>query len=81
MSFAMRLISRAAKSALEKAKESVDPDRIVQLGMSGLIEAARVRHETDPMPQLGELEVEIPVVVQHLALVGGPVAGKRLQQG
>jgi len=50
MSFAMRLISRAAKGALEKAKESVDPDRIVQLGMSGLIEAARVRHESDPMP-------------------------------
>lgn len=51
MSFAIRLISRAAKSALERAKDAVDPDRIVQLGMSGLIEAARVRHETDPMPE------------------------------
>lgn len=50
MSFAMRLIGRAAKGAISMAKESLDPDRLVQLGMSGLIEAARVRHESDPMP-------------------------------
>lgn len=50
MSFALRLIGRAAKGALGMAKDSLDPDRIVQLGMSGLIEAARVRHESDPMP-------------------------------
>lgn len=56
MSFAMRLLSRAAKGALDMAKESVDPDRIVQLGMSGLIEAARVRHESDPMPAWREGE-------------------------
>jgi polysaccharide pyruvyl transferase WcaK-like protein len=51
MSLAMRFIERAAKSALEKAKQSVDPDRLLQLGMSGVIEAARVRHESDPMPR------------------------------
>jgi len=49
MSFAMRLIGRAAKGALDLAKDSLDPDRMVQLGMSGLIEAARTRHEADPM--------------------------------
>jgi polysaccharide pyruvyl transferase WcaK-like protein len=50
MSLAMRLLGRAAKGALGMAKDSLDPDRLVQLGMSGLIEAARVRHESDPMP-------------------------------
>ena len=50
MSLALRLIGRAAKSALGKAKNSLDPDRMVQLGVTGLIEAARARHETDPMP-------------------------------
>jgi polysaccharide pyruvyl transferase WcaK-like protein len=51
MSFAMRLLERAAKGALGAARDSLDPDRIVQLGMSGLIEAARVRHESDPTPR------------------------------
>ncbi|MBX3273152.1 MAG: polysaccharide pyruvyl transferase family protein [Sandaracinaceae bacterium] len=46
----MRLIGRAAKGALDLAKDAVDPDRMVQLSMSGLIEAARTRHETDPAP-------------------------------
>ncbi len=50
MSLAMRLLGRAAKGALELAKDSLDPDRMVQLAMSGLIETARVRHESDPMP-------------------------------
>lgn len=50
MSLTMRLIGRAAKGALDLAKDSVDPDRFLQLGMTGLIEAARTRHETDPMP-------------------------------
>ena len=49
MSLAMRLIGRAAKGALGMAKDSLDPDRLMQLGMSGLIEAAR--HESDPMPR------------------------------
>ncbi|MCZ7681130.1 MAG: hypothetical protein M5U28_21030 [Sandaracinaceae bacterium] len=56
MSFALRLIGRAAKGALGMARDSLDPDRIVQLGMSGLIEAARVRHESDPMPPWREGE-------------------------
>ncbi|MCB9594588.1 MAG: polysaccharide pyruvyl transferase family protein [Sandaracinaceae bacterium] len=47
----MRLIGRAAKGALGLAKEAVDPDRALQLGMSGLIEAARARHESDPAPR------------------------------
>lgn len=51
MSFTTRLIGRAAKGALDLAKDSLDPDRMVQLGMSGLIEAARTRHESDPMPE------------------------------
>jgi polysaccharide pyruvyl transferase WcaK-like protein len=51
MSLAMRLIGRAAKGALGMAKDSLDPDRLMQLGMSGLIEAARARHESDPMPR------------------------------
>lgn len=51
MSLAMRLLGRAAKGALGVAKESVDPDRLVQLTMSGLIETARTRHEADPMPK------------------------------
>ena len=51
MSLTMRLIGRAAKGALDLARESLDPDRMVQLGMSGLIEAAATRHETDPMPK------------------------------
>jgi len=50
MSLTMRLIGRAAKGALGLARDAVDPDRAVQLGMSGLIEAARTRHETDPSP-------------------------------
>jgi len=44
MSLTMRLIGRAAKGALGLARDAVDPDRAVQLGMSGLIEAARTRH-------------------------------------
>jgi polysaccharide pyruvyl transferase WcaK-like protein len=51
MNFTMRLLGRAAKGALDAATDAVDPDRLVQLGMSGLIEAARVRHESDPMPR------------------------------
>jgi polysaccharide pyruvyl transferase WcaK-like protein len=51
MSLAMRLLGKAAKGALGAAAESFDPDRLVQLGMSGLIEAARTRHESDPMPR------------------------------
>jgi polysaccharide pyruvyl transferase WcaK-like protein len=51
MNFTMRLIGRAAKGVFDKAKDTVDPDKLVQLGMSGLIEAARVRHESDPMPE------------------------------
>ncbi|MFK7992342.1 MAG: polysaccharide pyruvyl transferase family protein [Sandaracinaceae bacterium] len=47
----MRLIGRAAKSALGMAKDSLDPDRMVQLGVTGLIEAAEARHETDPTPR------------------------------
>ena len=51
MSLTMRLIGRAAKGALGLAKDALDPDRAVQLGMSGLIEAASTRHETDPAPR------------------------------
>lgn len=51
MSLAMRLIGRAAKGALGAAKDSLDPDRMVQLAMSGMIEAARTRHESDPSPR------------------------------
>lgn len=50
MSMAMRLLGRAAKGALSMARESVDPDRFLQLGVTGLVEAARARHESDPMP-------------------------------
>ncbi len=50
MSLTMRLIGRAAKGALGLAKDAVDPDRMVQLTMSGLIETARARHESDPSP-------------------------------
>lgn len=50
MSLATRLIGRAAKGALGLAKDSLDPDKFLQLGMSGLIEAAKTRHEVDPMP-------------------------------
>lgn len=51
MSLTARLIGRAAKGALGLAKDALDPDRMVQLGMSGLIEAARTRHEADPAPE------------------------------
>ena len=50
MSLTMQLLGRAAKGALDMAKGALDPDRMVQMGMSGLIEAARTRHETDPTP-------------------------------
>lgn len=48
MSVAMHLLGRAAKGVAKKAREQLDPDRWLSLGMSGVIEAARARHELEP---------------------------------
>ncbi|MGF1468667.1 MAG: polysaccharide pyruvyl transferase family protein [Sandaracinaceae bacterium] len=50
MSFALRLLGRAAKGAIDGLQERLDADRLLQLGMRGVVAAARVRHETDPSP-------------------------------
>lgn len=45
-----------------------------------LVQDVVLRDQTDALPQLGELLVEVPVVVEDVALVGGAVAGERLEQ-
>ncbi|MEY9489522.1 hypothetical protein RKD26_005316 [Streptomyces calvus] len=57
--------------------------RVLQGLLDGqfLVQDVVLRDQTDALTQLGELLVEVPVVVEDLALVGGPVAGERLEQG
>ncbi len=45
------LAGRAARAATDRAREALDADRLLQLGMEGLVEAARTRHETAPSPR------------------------------
>ncbi|MGE0786041.1 MAG: polysaccharide pyruvyl transferase family protein [Sandaracinaceae bacterium] len=56
MNLTLKMLGKAAKGAMDIAQKAVDPDRMVQLTMSGLIETARARHETDPMPPWREGE-------------------------
>ncbi len=56
--------------------------RVLQGPLDGqlLVQDVVLRHESDALAQLGELLVEVPVVVEDVALVGGAVAGQRLEQ-
>jgi polysaccharide pyruvyl transferase WcaK-like protein len=45
------LAGRAARSAVRRAKEALDADRILQATMAALIEIARERHRVDPAPR------------------------------
>ncbi|GAA4940434.1 hypothetical protein GCM10023238_02630 [Streptomyces heliomycini] len=45
-----------------------------------LVQDVVLRDQTDALTQLGELLVEVPVVVEDLALVGGAVAGEGLEE-
>ena len=56
MSLTLHLLKKAALAALGKTKDQLDPDRLLQLTMSGLIEAARARHEHSPAPQRADGE-------------------------
>lgn len=42
------LAGKAARAALGRTKEALDPDRLLQLSMEGMIETARARHEREP---------------------------------
>ena len=57
--------------------------RVLQRLLDGqlLVQDVVLRDQTDALAQLGELLVQVPVVVEDVALVGGPVAGERLEQG
>ncbi|SCF76177.1 hypothetical protein GA0115255_105493, partial [Streptomyces sp. Ncost-T6T-2b] len=46
-----------------------------------LVQDVVLRDQTDALAQLGELLVQVSVVVEDVTLVGGPVAGERLEQG
>ncbi|UJR81048.1 polysaccharide pyruvyl transferase family protein [Sandaracinus amylolyticus] len=46
-----QLAGRAAKAAAKRTKEALDPDRLLQLTMEGLVETARERHESEPSPR------------------------------
>ena len=50
MALTSRLLGRAARAAIDRAKDTVDADRVLQLAMAGLIETARTRHESEPAP-------------------------------
>ncbi|MBZ0120358.1 MAG: polysaccharide pyruvyl transferase family protein [Sandaracinaceae bacterium] len=51
MSLMIKMLGRLGKAAVDTAKETADPDRLLQVAMRGLIETARLRHESDPMPK------------------------------
>ncbi|CAM5647710.1 hypothetical protein SGRIM119S_07092 [Streptomyces griseorubiginosus] len=57
--------------------------RVLQGLLDGqlLVQDVVLRDQTDALAQLGELLVEVAVVVEDVALVGGPVAGECLEQG
>lgn len=46
-----QLAGRAAAAAAKRTKEALDPDRLLQLTMEGLVETAHDRHEQDPAPR------------------------------
>lgn len=46
-----QLAGKAAKAAVKRTQEALDPDRLLQLTMEGLVETARDRHEHDPAPR------------------------------
>ena len=46
-----KLAGRAARAAVDRTKEALDPDRLLQASMAALIETARTRHESDPSPR------------------------------
>jgi hypothetical protein len=48
MGVARILLGRAARAALDAAKEATDPDRLLQTTMAALIEARRAEHEARP---------------------------------
>lgn len=45
------LAARAAQKGIERAREALDADRLLQLSMEGLIDTARARHEKEPAPR------------------------------
>lgn len=49
MGLTTKLLEKAARAAAKRASDALSPDRLLQLGMEGLIEAARTRHESEPM--------------------------------
>ncbi|MDQ3032327.1 MAG: polysaccharide pyruvyl transferase family protein [Myxococcota bacterium] len=46
-----QLAGKAARAAFDRTREALDPDRLLQLSMEGLIDTARTRHESAPSPR------------------------------
>ena len=68
-------------SAVSAGKRSLAAYRSALRDGQFLVQDVVLRDQADALAQLGELLVEVPVVVEDVALVGGPVAGERLEQG